>query len=100
MDQKPFQSFADIIKAKKPAIKPPAYPWQDLALRIIKELNIPAFKRSAVFKVCRDCPSHRLMVALNDTKELCQNGAAWKYFFKIIDQEGEGAKDAPLPSKK
>lgn len=99
MDKQPFQSFADIIKDKKPAIKPPAYPWQDLALRIIKELGIPAFKRSAVFKVCRDYPAHRLVVALNDTKELCSGGAAWKYFFKIIDQEGEN-KNSASPSEK
>ncbi len=79
-----FKSFADIFK-QKPKIKPPAYPWQDLALRIIKELSIPAFKRSSVFKVCRDLPEATIVLALNDTKELCKSGASWKYFFKIID---------------
>ncbi len=86
MSEDKFQSFADIIKMK-PKIKAPAYPWQDLALRIIKELNIPNFKRAAVFKVCRDLPAHKVSLALNDTKELCKAGAAWKYFFKIIDQK-------------
>jgi hypothetical protein len=86
MSEDKFQSFADIVKAK-PKVKAPAYPWQDLALRIIKELNIPSFKRAAVFKVCRDLPAHKVSLALNDTKELCKTGSAWKYFFKIIDQK-------------
>ncbi len=86
-DKKPeegFLSFAEIFK-QKPKIKPPAYPWQDLALRVIKELSIPNFKRGAVFKVCRDLPEHTITLAMNDTKELCKTGASWKYFFKIID---------------
>jgi len=74
------------MKGKK-TVKPPAYPWQDLALRIIKELGIPNFKRSAVFKVCKEHPSQKIELALNDTKELCQSGSKWKYFFKIIDSE-------------
>lgn len=81
-----FQSFSDIIKSKKPA-KAPAYPWQDLALRIIKELGIPGFKRSAIFKICKEKSVGQIEIALNDTKELCQSGSKWKYFFKIIDQK-------------
>lgn len=81
-----FQSLSDIIKAKKPA-KAPAYPWQDLALRIIKELGIPNFKRSAIFKICKEKSAPQIELALNDTKELCHDGAKWKYFFKIIDQK-------------
>ena len=72
-------------------IKPPAYRWQDLALKIIKELNIPDFKRSAVFKVCRDYPSNQVEAALIDTKELCKTGNAWAYFFKVVDGFAEGA---------
>lgn len=79
-----FNSLADILKIKK-TVKPPAYPWQDLALRIIKDLNIPSFKRSAVFKVCKEKPLNLVNAALIDTKELCQSGEKWKYFFKIID---------------
>ncbi len=79
-----FQSFSDIIKNKK-TVKAPAYPWQDLALRVIKELSIPDFKRSAVFKVCKEKSGMQIETALNDTKELCRDGAKWKYFFKIID---------------
>ena len=80
-------SFADIFKEiqKKPVVKAPAYPWQDLALRIIKELNIPNFKRSAVFKICKEKSVPIVERAINDTKELCQSGEKWKYFFKIID---------------
>jgi len=89
MPEDKFLSLADILKAKQKTktIKPPAYPWQDLALRVIKELNIPGFKRGAVFKVCRDIPAYKVEIAINDTKELCKDGAAWKYFFKIIDQK-------------
>ncbi|HZJ41263.1 MAG TPA: hypothetical protein VFD16_03300 [Candidatus Saccharimonadales bacterium] len=79
-----FQSFSDIFKSRQ-IIKPPAYPWQDLALRVIKELGIPDFKRSSVFKACKNLPINVIELALNDTKELCKTGAKWKYFFKIID---------------
>ena len=78
-----MDSFADIIKVRK-TVKPPAYPWQDLALGIIKELGIPSFKRSAVFKVCKEHSPEEVRRAVNDTKELCQNGQKWQYFFKII----------------
>lgn len=79
-----FQSFSDIFQ-KKERKKAPTYPWQELALRIIRDLGVPGFKRSAIFKVCRDWPANLIERALNDTKELCQSGAGWKYFFKIID---------------
>lgn len=81
-----FLSLSDILKNRQ-VVKAPAYPWQDLALQVIKELGIPNFKRGAVFKVCRDFPAHKIKIALNDTKELCKAGAAWKYFFKIIDSK-------------
>ncbi len=64
--------------------KAPAYQWQDLALRVIKELRIPNFKRSAVFKVCKDNSRAVVEQALNDTKELCKTGNKWQYFFKVI----------------
>lgn len=80
-------SLADIFKAKlaKPAVKAPAYAWQDLALRVIKELNIPGFKRSSVFKVCKEKDAQVVERAINDTKELCKSGDQWKYFLKIIN---------------
>lgn len=78
-----MENLAEIIKAKQQQKKAPAYPWQDLALRIIKDLKIPNFKRSSVFKLCKDLPPHLIERALNDTKELCHNSSAWKYFFKI-----------------
>jgi len=80
-----MDSFSDILK-KRQTIKPPAYPWQDLALRVIKDLGIPGFKRGAVFKVCKAKPAYQIEIALNDTKELSKSGAKWKYFFKIINQ--------------
>lgn len=84
-----FKSFSDLIKIKRETktIKAPAYSWQDLALKIIKELNIPSVKRSSVFKICKEKPAYLINLALNDTKELCKTGSAWKYFFKIIDQK-------------
>jgi hypothetical protein len=81
---KQFSSLADVLK-NTTKIKPPAYPWQELALEVIKKLAVPNFKRAAVFKVCRDLPDHKIKLALNDTKELCKSGSRWKYFFKIID---------------
>ena len=80
-----MDSLSDILKNKQKSVKPPAYPWQDLALRVIKELGIPGFKRSAVFKVCKENAAQTVLNALNDTKELGQSGPPWKYFFKVID---------------
>lgn len=87
MKKTELESMADIFKAKlaKPAIKAPAYPWQELALRVIKELNIPNFKRSSVFKICKEKEAQIVERAINDTKELCKGGEQWKYFFKVID---------------
>ncbi len=99
MSEDKFKSFADIIKAKQEAkvIKAPAYPWQDLALQVIKELGgVPGFKRASVFKICRDLPENKIRIALNDTKELCKSGSAWKYFFKIIEQKNDSKKQKGL----
>lgn len=86
MDMKDsLTSLGDIIAKKPQGKKPPAYQWQELALRIITELGIPNFKRNSVFKVCRDYPKEKVLRALNDTKELVQTGERWRYFFKIID---------------
>ena len=84
--EKEFSSLADIWLAKKqkPAKKPPAYDWQDLALTIIKDLAVPGNKRNSVFKACKENSRAKIMAALNDTKELCQTGEKWKYFFKIL----------------
>lgn len=80
------QKIEDILIAKINK-RPPAYEWQDLALRIIGELNIPSFKRGAVFKVCKDNQKQTIIKALNDTKELCESGPRWKYFFKILSRK-------------
>ena len=77
------QSIKDIFFNKKRLKKPPAYEWQELALKIINELNIPDFKRNSVFKICRNSPKQFVLACLNDTKELCQKGEQWKYFFKL-----------------
>jgi len=90
--EKDFELFSDIFKKRK-IVKPPAYPWQELALRVIKELSIPEFKRSSVFKVARDLPANVIERALNDTKELCQSGSKWQYFFKVLDTAQKGQKN-------
>lgn len=86
-EQNQPQSLGEIFANKKPSKKPPAYEWQDLALRIIKDLNIPNFKRNSVFKACKEHPKEFVLQALNDTKELCEKGEKWKYFFKILGQK-------------
>ena len=81
------QNFEPIGKfLSRRQAKPPVYQWQDLALRVVKELNIPAFKKSAVFKVCRDLPKQYILNCLNDTKELAKEGEKWRYFFKLTEK--------------
>jgi hypothetical protein len=92
MEQKGFESIASIIKPSK-GIKPPAHPWQDLALRVIQELKVPGFKRNSVFKACKDNSMQFIEQALIDTKELCQTGEKWKYFFKIVGGKGEDKRE-------
>ncbi len=87
-----FSQLGDIFKDKKEK-KPPTYRWQDLALRIIEELDIPNFKRSSVFKVCKLNSQEFIERCLNDTKELCEKGEKWRYFFKIINEEGAKLKN-------
>ena len=82
------EKIGDLFKSQTKRVALPAYAWQDLALRVIKELNIPDFKRIAVFKVCKQKPRIYIEKCLNDTKELCQQGEKWKYFFKIVGGQG------------
>ena len=91
MEDKGPQTIGSIFANRK-IIKPPAYQWQDLALRIIAELGIPGFKRNSVFKVCKEYPKEFIERCLNETKELCKTGERWKYFFKVIDSIGKQQK--------
>jgi len=75
------------LLGKRSTIKPPAYEWQDRALRIIDELGIPPKKRNAVFRVCKQHPKRVIEKALNDTKELVKEGERWRYFFKVIENK-------------
>jgi len=84
MEEKELSSIKDILNAKKTGPKPPAYPWQDLALKIERELHVPRFKRNAIFKVCRDNPRSLVERCLADTKELCTGNDQWRYFFKAV----------------
>lgn len=84
---KQFKDIKDILDSKKKLSKAPAYEWQELALKVIADLNIPAFKRSSVFKACKEKPRQFILLCLNDTKELCKSGEKWKYFFKIINAQ-------------
>lgn len=90
------EKIGDLFKSKTKRVALPAYAWQELALRIIKDLNIPNFKRSAVFKVCKEKPRTFIEKCLNDTKELCREGEPWKYFFKIVGGQGGNLPAGPL----
>lgn len=81
------QSLGDIFNLKREEKKPPAYRWQELALKIINDLNIPNFKKSSIFKVCRDRPSEFVLRCFNDTKELCKTKDKWRYFLKVVSEE-------------
>lgn len=85
IDPGPQKLFFILKKEKSSQPKPPAYEWQDLALRLIAELGVPDFKRNSIFKVCKNNSKELVEKALNETKELCQSGEKWKYFFKVID---------------
>ncbi len=80
------ENIGDIFKKKapEPVKKPPAYQWQDLALRVIDELHIPNFKRNSVFKACKDNDKYFIERCLADTKELAEGTEKWKYFFKVV----------------
>ncbi len=84
---KGLEKISDLLKTKSK--KPPTYPWQDLALRVISELGIPNKKRNSVFKVCKENSRMFIEKCLNDTKELCQTGERWRYFFKLIDTKNK-----------
>jgi hypothetical protein len=81
-----FQSMASLFDNDKKISpkKPPAHEWQELALAIIEKLNIPNFKRSSVFKICKNHPKTFVERCLSDTMELCEEGEKWKYFFKVV----------------
>ncbi|MFW5888647.1 MAG: hypothetical protein ACOCVY_02950 [Patescibacteria group bacterium] len=81
-----FENLGEIFKKKKVGNKPPAYEWQDLALRIIQELRVPDQKKSSVFKACKENSRDFIENCLNDTKELCDKGEMWRYFFKLINE--------------
>lgn len=80
------KSMAELMKERvsKPKTKAPAYQWQELALQIIQELEVPKEKRNSTFQVCKKFSRQIVEKALSDTKELCQTGEKWKYFFKIV----------------
>lgn len=81
------QNFKEILaKRLKNQVKPPAYQWQQFALEIISQLSIPNNKRNSVFLVCKKYSRDYVEKCLNETKELCQTGDRWKYFFKVIEQ--------------
>lgn len=91
-----LKSFDDLMKNRPTVTKAPAYEWQEMALKIIKELSVPPVKRSSIFRVCKQYPKQIIERALNDTKELCKSGEKWRYFFKIIDVK----KQPPIASEK
>ncbi|MDD4901289.1 MAG: hypothetical protein PHS62_04275 [Patescibacteria group bacterium] len=89
-EDKGLEKIGDLLDLKPNKL--PAYAWQDLALRVIQDLNIPGFKRSAVFKVCKEKSRTYIEKCLNDTKELCRSGEKWRYFFKLVDLNGKSKR--------
>mgnify|MGYP007016038780 CR=1 FL=1 len=83
-----MEKISDIFQKSTPK-KPPAYQWQDLALRIIEELAIPNFKRNSVFKSCKENSKDFIEKCLDDTKELAHEGEKWRYFFKLVNQKNK-----------
>lgn len=79
-----YTDIKTLLKNRQEPKKQPAYEWQDLALRVINELDVPGFKRASVFQACKKHGKTFIEMSLNDTKELCKSGEKWKYFFKII----------------
>jgi hypothetical protein len=92
-----FDDIAAIIK-KRAVKKAPAFEWQDLALRVINELNVPGFKRSSVFRICKVNNKQFVENCLNDTKELCKSGEKWKYFFKVASSKPDRDNNIITPS--
>lgn len=90
-----LKSFGEIMKSRTTK-KPPAFEWQDLALRIIKELDIPNSKRGSVFQVCKQYDKQIVERSMNDTKELCQTGEKWRYFFKLIQKKKDELKNRQI----
>jgi len=85
-ENKGLENIASLL-GKKPEKKPPAYPWQDFALKVIEDLSIPNYKRNSVFLICKKLPKHFVEKCYNDTKELCKTGEKWKYFFKLTGKK-------------
>ena len=83
-----FEAIGKVLSQKQ-SKKPPAYEWQDLALRVIEELRVPKLKKNSVFKACKENPRVFVEQCLNDTKELCKAGECWKYFFKLIEKNSQ-----------
>lgn len=81
------QSIGEIFKKPRTEKKPPAHPWQELALQIIDQLSIPPLKRNSVFRVCKTYQRDYILKCFNDTKELCKTGEQWKYFFKLVEKK-------------
>lgn len=81
-----MDNIKDIFQNRK-VVKAPAHPWQDMALNIIKELNVPPFKRNSVFKVCKELDRNFVEKCFDDTKELAKEGEKWRYFFKLVSQK-------------
>lgn len=84
---KNLKSFGQLLQKREvqETKKAPTYQWQELALKIIADLEVPKEKRNSVFRVCKQYSRQLIERALSDTKELCKTGEKWRYFFKVID---------------
>ncbi|EKE18658.1 MAG: hypothetical protein ACD_9C00268G0005 [uncultured bacterium] len=82
-----IKSFGQLLQKRevKDIKKAPTFQWQELALKIIEDLDVPKEKRNSIFRVCKQHNRQIIERAISDTKELCKSGEKWRYFFKVID---------------
>lgn len=76
---KEFEKIGNLFN-KKTAAKPPAYQWQDLALRVIKELSIPDVKKAPCLKLAKKSRKISLKAALTTRKNFARQGISGNIF--------------------
>jgi hypothetical protein len=66
--------------SKKKAV----YPWQELAVKICKELKVPPKEQGNIFRVCKIFPLPFVEHAFNETRELAAGDLRSHYFIKVL----------------
>lgn len=77
-------SIQEILKEKPQQKETKITQWQDLALRIIKELHVDKKDKGIIFKICKQYPYPFVEHCFNETKELATGDKASHYFVKLV----------------